>query len=112
MPSGIREIDMSKNAENTGRKAAMKVLRGERRVWIKAAARKVKANNRALRAIREQLKEKPRTVPEIAEGAKLSTSDVMWYVASMKKFGEILEADQDDSYFRYRLADGDTTTAD
>ena len=31
----------------------------------------------------------------------------MWYVASMKKFGEILEADQDDSYFRYELAGGE-----
>ena len=67
----------------------------------------MKEHNAALGAIRAQLKEAPRTVPEIAQSAGLSTSKVMWYVASMKKFGEILEAEQDDSYFRYQLAGGE-----
>ncbi len=99
---------MSKSEENAEQKAAMKALRQERKVWIKAAAANVKKHNSAIRAIREQLKDMPRTVPEIAEGAGLSSSEVMWYVASMKKFGEILEADQDDSYFRYQLPGGET----
>ena len=98
---------MSKTEENTDQKAAMKTLRQERKAWIQAAAAKVKEHNSALKAIRTQLKDAPRTVPEIAEGAGLSTSKVMWYVASMKKFGEILEGDQDDSYFRYQLAGGE-----
>jgi predicted transcriptional regulator len=98
---------MSKTEETTDQKGALKALRLKRKEWIKAAAAKVKEHNNALRAIREQLKEAPRTVPEIARGAGLSTSKVMWYVASMKKFGEILEADQDDSYFRYQLAGGE-----
>jgi predicted transcriptional regulator len=103
---------MSKKPENADQKTAMKALRKERKEWIKAAAAKVKGHNSALRAIREQLKERPKTVPEIAEGAGLSSSEVMWYVASMKKFGEILEADQDDSYFRYQLPRGGETDAD
>jgi len=98
---------MNKTEETKDLKAAMKALRQERKEWIKAAAAKVKEHNAALGAIRRALKEKPRTVPEIAQGAGLSTSKVMWYVASMKKFGEILEADQDDSYFRYQLAGGE-----
>ncbi|OQY50351.1 MAG: hypothetical protein B6240_01845 [Desulfobacteraceae bacterium 4572_87] len=103
---------MNKKPENADQKAAMKVLRKERKAWIKAAAAKVKGHNSALRAIREQLKETPRTVPEIAEGAGLSSSEVMWYVATMKKFGEILEADQDGSYFRYQLPSGGEADAD
>ena len=98
---------MSKEPETTEQKEAMKALRQERKAWIKTAAAKVKEHNSALRAIREQLKDMPRTVPEIAEGAGLPSSKVMWYVASMKKFGEILEADQDDSYFRYQLTGGE-----
>jgi predicted transcriptional regulator len=98
---------MSETKENTDQKAAMKALRQERKAWIKAAAAKVKEHNSALGAIRAQLKNTPRTVPEISQGTGLSTSKVMWYVASMKKFGEILEADQDDSYFRYQLAGGE-----
>lgn len=103
---------MNKKEETADQKAAMKALRKERKAWIKAAAAKVKEHNSALRAIREQLKETPRTVPEIAAGAGLTSSKVMWYVASMKKFGEILEADQDDSYFLYQLAGGGETNAD
>ncbi len=99
---------MNETGETKDPKAAMKALRRERKEWIKAAAAKVKEHNAALGAIREALKETPRTVPEIAEGTGLSTSKVMWYVASMKKFGEILEADQDDSYFRYELTGGET----
>lgn len=99
---------MSKSEENAEQKAAMKALRQERKVWIKAAAANVKKHNSAIRAIREQLKDTPRTVPEIAKGAGLPSQEVMWYVASMKKFGEILEADQDDSYFRYQLPGGET----
>jgi predicted transcriptional regulator len=98
---------MNKTEESADRKAAMKALRQERKAWIKAAAANVKAHNSALGAIRAELKDTPRTVPEIADGTGLSTSKVMWYVASMKKFGEILEADQDDSYFRYQLAGGE-----
>jgi len=97
---------MSKESENTEQKEAMKALRQERKAWIKIAAAKVKEHNSVLRAIREQLKDMPRTVPEIAEGTGLPSSKVMWYVASMKKFGDILEADQDDSYFRYQLSKG------
>ncbi|MBW1735731.1 MAG: winged helix-turn-helix domain-containing protein, partial [Deltaproteobacteria bacterium] len=33
---------------------------------------------------------------------------VMWYIATMKKFGQVLEADQDGSYFRYGLAEGES----
>jgi predicted transcriptional regulator len=98
---------MNKTEENTDQKAAMKALRLERKAWIKAAAAQVKEHKSALGIIRAQLKETPRTVPEIAQNSGLSTSKVMWYVASMKKYGEIIEADQDDSYFRYQLAGGE-----
>ncbi len=94
---------MSDKNASVEQKAAMKALRRERKAWVKAAAARVKEHNNALRAIRDQLEQSPRTVPEIAQSAGLSASKVLWYVASMKKFGEVLEADQDGSYFRYRL---------
>lgn len=91
--------------EKKAQKDAMKKLRQTRKVSIKAAAAKVKEHNKALKAIKEQLKENPRTIPEISQVAGIPSSDVMWYVATMKKFGQILEAEQDGSYFKYQLAD-------
>jgi hypothetical protein len=33
----------------------------------------------------------------------LPASEVLWYVATLKKYGEILEGPKDGGYFRYRL---------
>lgn len=85
-------------------KEAMKRLRDVRRESIKAAAARVKEQNQAVKAIMEQMKDRPRTVPEIAEATGIPSSDVMWYVATLKKYGQVLEADQDGSYFRYQSA--------
>jgi len=62
-----------------GLKEAMKRLRKERKEMIAAAAAKVKAQNKAVRAIMEQLRE-------------------------VKKYGKVLEGEKDGSYFRYQAA--------
>jgi predicted transcriptional regulator len=86
-------------------KEAMKKLRSERKQSIKAAAAKVKEQNKVLKAIKEQLKDNPGTVPEIAEGTGIQTSEVLWYLASLKKFGQIVEGEKDGAYFRYELVE-------
>jgi AcrR family transcriptional regulator len=83
----------------------MSALRKERQAQVKAATAMVKEQRQVLRAIREQLKDGPLTVPEIATAAGISTGTVFYYVASMKKYGAILESEKDGSYFRYRLAE-------
>ena len=85
------------------KKEAMKKLRNERKKFIKAAAVKVKEQNRVIKAIKEQLKDKPGTVPEIAEETGIQSSEVLWYLASLKKFGQIVEGEKDGAYFRYEL---------
>lgn len=97
---------MSETAEKDTQKEAMKNLRKVRKGSIKAAAARVKAQNAAVKAITEQIKDNPRTVPEIAQAANMPSSDVMWYIATLKKYGQVLEAEQDGSYFRYQLAQG------
>ena len=86
-------------------KEALKRLREERKEFIKAASARVKEQKKAVRAIKTALKESPRTVPEIAQATGMAPSEVMWYVATLKKYGEVLEAEQDGSYFRYRPAE-------
>jgi uncharacterized protein (DUF2342 family) len=90
-------------AAKQARKAALKKLREDRRPAIEAAASRMKGLKKAMDAIREQLKEGDRTVPELAEGAGLNTSEAMWMVATLKKYGEIAEGEKDGGYFRYKL---------
>ena len=63
----------------------------------------MKEQRRAVQAIKERLAGAELTVPEIAAATGLPVSEVLWYVATLKKYGEILEGPKAGSYFRYRL---------
>ena len=91
--------------EETQKKEAMKKLRESRKPIIKATSARVKENRKAVKAIKEQLQDEARTVPEIAEATGLASAEVLWFIATLKKYGEILEGDKDGGYFRYFLAD-------
>jgi hypothetical protein len=94
---------MKNNDSNTEQ---LRSLREARQELIKKAKARMKEQRRQIRAIREQLAAGPRTVPEIAEGTGIGSAQVLWFVASLKKYGEVLEDAKDGGYFRYRLAAG------
>ena len=92
-------------------KEAMKDLRKSRKVFIKAASAKMKAQKKTIKAIEDHLKEEARTVPEIAATTGISTAETLWYVATLKKYGVIKEAEKDGTYFKYELAKAESTAA-
>ena len=93
------------------KKEAMKKLRESRKSLIKAAAAKMKEQKKIIVAIKDHLKEGARTVPEISEATGRSGAETLWYVATLKKYGEIRETEKDGSYFKYELAATDLTEA-
>ena len=92
------------NEKKTAEKEAMKKLRAARKETIKRAADKMKKQKKAIKDIKEQLKDKAGTVPEVAEATGIPPSEVLWYLAALKNYGQILEGEKDGSYFRYKLA--------
>ena len=64
---------------------------------------RVKYGKRVASAIRESLKDGPKTVPEMVELTKLPDVDVFWYVNALKKYGEVAVESKDGSYNRYRV---------
>jgi Fic family protein len=92
--------------EKARKKEAMQKLREARKHTIKAATARMKEQKKAIDSIKEELQAGERTVPEIAAATGLPASEVLWYVASLKKYGEILEGPEDGSYYRYRLGQG------
>src|SRR5512134_1771454 len=90
--------------EKQARKEALKKLREARKETIALATLKMKEQRKAVDAVRRQLKKGGMTVPEIAEGAGISTSEAMWFIATLKKYGEVIEGEKDGGYFRYELA--------
>jgi hypothetical protein len=46
-------------------------------------------------------------VPEISKATGIPSDRVLWYLATLKKYGDIIEGDKDGSYFRYVLAESE-----
>jgi len=89
--------------EITADKTALKKLKAARKEQIAAATARMKEQRQAVKAIKERLDGAELTVPEIAAATGLPGSEVLWYVATLKKYGEILEGPKDGGYYRYRL---------
>jgi predicted transcriptional regulator len=98
--------------ENESGKAALKKLRESRQEQIAAATARMKQHRKAVKAIRDHLAGVELTVPEIAAATGLPPSEVLWYVASLKKFGEILEGTKAGDYYGYRLNERGTPEAE
>ena len=95
---------MSQNDQDKkAKKEAMKKLRESRKFFIKVASDKMKAQKKVIGVIKNQLKDGARTVPEIAAATSTSTAETLWFVATLKKYGEIKETEKDGSYFKYAL---------
>lgn len=87
-----------------GDKQALKALRQERKTSIERARNAIKTQNKDIKAIRAAMKDGGRTVPEIAEATGMPTAQVLMYVATLKKYGEVAEGPKDGDYFKYELA--------
>lgn len=91
--------------EKKAKKEALKKLLAERKAWIKKAVVKMKKQKKEIKAIKEQLKNNPATVPMIAEATEISSDKVLWYIAALKKYGQIIEGEKDGGYYHYLLSD-------
>ncbi|WP_319406736.1 hypothetical protein [uncultured Desulfosarcina sp.] len=94
----------SPEQDKQAEKAVMKKLREERAPFIKSASAKMQIQKKKIQAIKDQLKDGAQTIPAIAAATGGTTAETLWYVASLKKYGEIKEAQKDGGYFKYELA--------
>jgi Fic family protein len=98
--------------ESESRKEALKQLKAARKEQIAASTLRMKEQRRAVKAIKAQLEGAELTVPEIVAATGLPSSEVLYYVATLKKYGEILEGPKDGGYYRYRLGQAPELSAD
>jgi predicted transcriptional regulator len=90
-------------AAETEKEARNKLRLARKEVIAKVAAR-VKEQQQAVKVLKQSLQAGGKTVPELAQDTGLPAADVLWYLAALKKYGEIAEGAKAGSYFRYLLA--------
>jgi predicted transcriptional regulator len=96
----MSDIDQAKQEK----KEAMKKLRQERKESIQRAAAMVKSQKKDLKSLREQVAaDDGATAPEIAKATGLDVDRVIWYLATLKQYGEVVEGAKDGGYFKYTL---------
>jgi biotin operon repressor len=101
----VEEISMGQNKEDKkAEKEAMKKLRESRKASIQAATNRMKAQKKTIKVIVDQLKNQALTVPEIAAATGAAAAEILWYIAALKKYGQVIEAEKDGSYFKYALS--------
>jgi biotin operon repressor len=92
------------SAKKTIDTSALKKLREERRVWVENAKGSIKAQNQIIKQIKAQITDAAKTIPEIARATDMASSQVLLYIAGLKKYGIVVESEKDGDYFKYRLA--------
>jgi hypothetical protein len=88
-------------------KEMLKRLRAGRAATVEAATEANKRRRAVRSTIRAELDKGAATVPALAAACGLPSSEVLWHVAAMRKYGELVEAAQDGDYFTYRLLQKD-----
>ena len=98
----MNEVDQDQDiGKNT-----FKALRQFRKKEISEISKRVKEQRKTVNAIMESLKNQAATVPEIAQMTEISPDNILWYLATLKKYGKITEAEKVDGYYRYDLLEG------
>ncbi|WP_020586819.1 hypothetical protein [Desulfobacter curvatus] len=91
---------------NDAKKEAMKHLRAQRKESIARSAAMMKQQKKQVQAILGFLEAGDATIPEIALNVHMPTDKTLWYMATLKKYGQIVEGPKDGSFFKYKLNTG------
>lgn len=91
---------------NDARKKAMKNLRAKRKETITKSTAMMKQQKKQVQAILDFLESGQATIPQIALNVDMPTDKTLWYMATLKKYGQIVEGPKDGAFFKYKLNTG------
>jgi len=99
---------MGENAQNQDavkEKKPIAVLRQRRGGVPRGLVERHRRQTADRRRLVAALQTGPKTVPEIAKQANLPPHETLWHLMSMKKYGKLVEGQQQGDYFEYALAE-------
>ena len=91
--------------KNVSRGELLKRLRAQHAETVERTQALLKEQKRVQKEICQFIRENPKTVPEIAEAVNMPSNEVLWYIASFKKYGIVVEDGMCADYPMYRRAE-------
>jgi predicted transcriptional regulator len=91
--------------KNTSRGEMLKRLREQHAESVKRTQALLKEQKKVQQEICKVMRDNPKTVPEVAEAVGMPTHEVLWYIASFKKYGLIVENGMCADYPLYQKAE-------
>jgi predicted transcriptional regulator len=96
---------MTTQQTTQSRSEMLKHLREQHAESVKRTQALLKEQKRVQKEICQVMRDTPKTVPEVAEAVGMPAHEVLWYVASFKKYGLIVEEGMCADYPLYRRAE-------
>ncbi len=94
---------MKQEKKKNKEKKPIQVLRerrgGGRKELIELNRKQTKIRKKLL----DSLKEGPKTIPEVSSATGIPTHETLWYMVGLKKYGQIIEGNEQDGYYEYAL---------
>ncbi len=90
--------------EAPSRAEVLKKLREAHAPTVERAQAMMKEQRQMQNAICQFIRETPKTIPQIAAEIGKPTHDVLWFVASLKKYGIVIETGMCGDYPLYQRA--------
>jgi len=84
----------------------MKQLRSQRQEAINRARAAIKEHNSIIKTLKSAMQAgdpEGMTIPELAQAVTMDTEPVLFYISTLKKYGQVNEGAKDGDYFRYKL---------
>lgn len=97
----MEEKTSSKNEPR--KKRPIDILREKRGGVSEALKEYVQNQHRVKRLLHEALKTGPMTIPQLAARCQLDSSVLLWHLMAMRRYGEVVEGEEQDGYFFYML---------
>lgn len=91
--------------KNSSRSEMLKRLREQHAESVQRTQTLLKEQKRVQKEICQVMRDTPKTVPEVAEAVGMPPHEVLWYIASFKKYGLIVEEGMCADYPLYRRAE-------
>jgi predicted transcriptional regulator len=96
---------MSTPEKTLSRGEALKQLRTAHAEAVERTQALLREQKRIQQEICRVLRERPRTVPEVAEATGIPRQQVLWYLAAMKKYNLVVENGMCGDYPLYQKAE-------